>query len=110
MSVFVKVKSELKKALDNEKVALVKYSDWRVLPNMSRITLSTIQVCLGDTILVECSRTSRPMVGSGHYHSYDCSDKTFSGDERKDLFEFLEGYDQTCSLLGKLEKINGEGV
>lgn len=110
MSVFVKVKAELKKALDDEKVALVKYSECRALPESTYVMTDTLQVCLGGDIFVECSRISNPMVGSGHYHTYNCSDKTFSGDECKELFEFLESYNQTCSLLGKLEKINGEGV
>lgn len=110
MSVFVKVKAELKKALDNEKVALVKSSERRVLSESAHVMTDTLQVCLDGDIFVECSRISNPMLGGVCYHTYNCSDKTFSADECEDLFKFLEGYDQTCSLLGKLEKINGLNV
>lgn len=104
MTVFSKMLEELRKALDNERLCLNKRSE--MLSRMPNTINDFIEVLLDGQVIIESIKIEKRMVGDGKYYLYECSDKTFTPDQCKELYEFLDGYEQTCSFLDRLKKIN----
>lgn len=114
MTVFLNVLEELRKALDNEKLCLNKRSELRTVNQSPSMPASEcfnraeiIEVIDCSNIVIESIKHDRRMVGGGFYQTYECSEKTFTPEQCKELHEFLDGYEQACSLLDRLKKING---
>lgn len=115
MSVFEKVLEELRKALDNERLCLNKRSEMLSrMPSSYRSVSGSntindfIEVLLDGKVIIESIKIEKRMVGDDKYYLYECSDKTFTPEQCKELYEFLDNYTQTCSFLDRLKNINEE--